>query len=86
MTYAQVGNLHGSAVEHQLADASRNLREHAEDDVLGVGRSVLCDVLCQSVDVDGFVVLGACIDLAEVDIALALVLVEIKFNHSFCVF
>ena len=78
----EVGDLHGRAVEHQFADAGGDLREHAEDHVLGVGRPVLCDVLGQALDVDGLVVLRAGIHLAEVLVSLDLVLVEIQFDHG----
>ena len=46
------------------------------------------DVLRESCDVDGVVVLGASVDLAEVLVTLDLVLVKVQFNHgckSFCV-
>ena len=83
---AQVGNLDGSAVEHKLLDAACNLVQHTNDDILGVDRTMPGNVLGETSDVDGIVVLGACIDLAEIDVALALVFVEINFNHGFTVF
>ena len=82
---AQVVELHGRALQHQVTHAVGALRQHAQDDVVGVGRAVALDVLGQTLDVDGVVVVGAGIDFAEVLVPLNLVFVQIEFKHNFCV-